>query len=173
MKKIIVLFIFLLFTTNANSQKIVYLDVQFIIDNSDLGKFYKTKIKKMQNFNSSKLKDDETKINNMETEIKNLKNIISETEKKNKVNKLNLLLKDYQIKRVKLDKEIIDSKKNFTAKILEILNPILTNYVEKENIVLVVEKKNILVGIKSLDITQEILEILNQETINNNLINEN
>ena len=173
MKKIIVLFIFSLFTTNANSQKIVYLDVQFIIDNSDLGKFYKTKIKKMQNFNSSKLKDDETKINNMETEIKNLKNIISETEKKNKVNKLNLLLKDYQIKRVKLDKEIIDSKKNFTAKILEILNPILTNFVEKENIVLVVEKKNILVGIKSLDITQEILEILNQETINNNLINEN
>ena len=173
MRKIIVLLTLLLFTTNANSQKIVYLDVQFIIDNSDLGKFYKTKIKKMQNFNSSKLKDDETKINNMETEIKNLKNIISETEKKNKVNKLNLLLKDYQIKRVKLDKEIIDSKKNFTAKILEILNPILTNFVEKENIVLVVEKKNILVGIKSLDITKEILEILNQETINNNLINEN
>ena len=173
MRKIIVLLTLLLFTTNANSQKIVYLDVQFIIDNSDLGKFYKTKIKKMQNFNSSKLKEDETKINNMETEIKNLKNVISETEKKNKVNKLNLLLKDYQIKRVKLDKEIIDSKKNFTAKILEILNPILTNFVEKENIVLVVEKKNILVGIKSLDITQEILEILNQETINNNLINEN
>ena len=173
MKKIIVLFTLLLFTTNANSQKIVYLDVQFIIDNSDLGKFYKTKIKKMQKFNSSKLKDDETKINIMETEIKNLKNIISETEKKNKVNNLNLLLKDYQIKRVKLDKEIIDSKKNFTTKILEILNPILTNFVEKENIVLVVEKKNILVGIKSLDITQEILEILNQETINNNLINEN
>ena len=173
MKKIIVLFTLLLFTTNANSQKIVYLDVQFIIDNSDLGKFYKTKIKKMQNFNSSKLKEDETIINNMETEIKNLKNVISETEKKNKVNKLNLLLKDYQIKRVKLDKEIIDSKKNFTAKILEILNPILTNFVEKENIVLVVEKKNILVWIKSLDITKEILEILNQETINNNLINEN
>ena len=173
MKKIIVLLTLLLFTTNANSQKIVYLDVQFIIDNSDLGKFYKTKIKKMQNSNSSKLKEDETKINNMETEIKNLKNVISETEKKNKVNKLNLLLKDYQIKRVKLDKEIIDSKKNFTAKILEILNPILTNFVEKENIVLVVEKKNILVGIKSLDITPNILEIINEETKKQNLINEN
>ena len=28
---------------------IVYLDVQFIIDNSDLGKFYKSKIIKIQN----------------------------------------------------------------------------------------------------------------------------
>ena len=47
---------------------------------------------------------------------------------------------------------------------LKILNPLLTNYVENNNINLVVEKKNILVGIKTLDITDNILSILNNKT---------
>ena len=46
-------------------------------------------------------------------------------------------------------------KKKYTSKILKILNPLLTNYVEKNNINLVIEKKNILVGIKTLDITEK------------------
>ena len=52
------------------------------------------------------------------------------------------------------------------------MNPILTNYVEKNNIYLVL-KKDILVGIKSLDITKQILDKLDSETKNKKLINEN
>ena len=55
---------------------------------------------------------------------------------------------------------------------MKILNPLLTDYVNKNKIILVVEKKNILVGIKSLDITPDILKILNEETKKNNLIND-
>ena len=58
MKKILILILFLLVTNNASSSNIVYLDVQFIIDNSELGKFYKSKIKKIQNDSNLKLKDD-------------------------------------------------------------------------------------------------------------------
>ena len=64
-------------------------------------------------------------------------------------------------------------KKKYSSEILNILNPILTNFVEKNNIALVLKKKNILVGAKVLDITDNILLILNEETKNNNLINEN
>ena len=56
---------------------------------------------------------------------------------------------------------------------LKILNPILTNYVDKNNISLVIQKKNILVGVKSLDITGKILNIVNEETIKQKLINDN
>ena len=59
---------------------------------------------------------------------------------------------------------VIDEKKIYTSKILKLLNPLLTNYVEKNKITLVVDKKNILIGIKSLDITPDILKILNDET---------
>ena len=54
---------------------------------------------------------------------------------------------------------------------MKVLNPLLTSYVEKNEITLVIEKKNILIGIKTLDITKEILDIFNNETKIQNLIN--
>ena len=56
---------------------------------------------------------------------------------------------------------------------LKILNPLLTKYVENNNITLVIEKKNVLVGIKTLDITKNILKILNDEVKKNKLLDEN
>ena len=52
-------------------------------------------------------------------------------------------------------------------------NPILTNYAKENNITLILEKKNILVGVKTLDVTNVILNLLNKETKNKKLINDN
>ena len=173
MKKLFLL-ILLLYPNNLFAEnKIVYLDVQYIIDNSQLGLFYKNKIKKDQNKNRIDLSIKEKIIKEKELEINNQKNILKEDELNKKVINLNELLKDYQKLRNKLNNEVIENKKQYSIKILSILNPLLTNYVEKNNIKLVVEKKNILIGIKSLDITDEILNILNEETKKNNQLNEN
>ena len=59
----------------------------------------------------------------------------------------------------KLNKIKIDN----TKKILEILNPIIKNYVDKNSISLVMPKKNIIVGKKNLDITDEIVKLLNDK----------
>ena len=174
MKKNFFLLILLLIPNNLFAEnKIVYLDVQYIIDNSQLGLSYKNKIKKDQNKNRIDLSIKEKIIKEKELEINNQKNILKQDELNKKVAKLNELLKDYQKLRNKLNNEVIENKKQYSIKILNILNPLLTNYVEKNNIILVVEKKNILVGIKSLDITNEILNILNEETKKNNQLNEN
>ena len=77
---------------------------------------------------------------------------------------------EYQKKRRKLKLDLSGQKKNYSKKILKILNPLLTNYVDKNSIELVIEKKNIVVGSKTLDITNSILEILNKETENKNLM---
>ena len=46
MKKLLILVFFFFINNNLfASNNIVYLDVQFIINNSDLGKFYKSKLK--------------------------------------------------------------------------------------------------------------------------------
>ena len=173
MKKILIYLFLLLFSTSTYGKNIVYLDVQYIIDNSELGKFYKLKIKNIQKDISSQLKKKEDEINFLEINIKNQNNILSEKEKKNKVNQLNDLLKEYKLQSNKFNKQIIENKKKYTSKILETLNPFLTNYVEKNKILLVVEKKNILIGIKSLDITKDLLKILNEETKKSNLLDEN
>ena len=171
MKKFLLIFILFFFQNNAFSKNIVYLDIQYIIDNSDLGIFYKSKINKLVDNNKENSKIKKKEIKQKEEEINNQKNLLSKDEIEKKIVSLNKLVKNYQIEQNKKNKIIIDEKKIYTSKILKLLNPLLTNYVEKNKITLVVDKKNILIGIKSLDITPDILKILNDETKKNNLLN--
>ena len=57
------------------------------------------------------------------------------------------------------------NKKNVEAskKILAILNSILSKYSEENSISLILSKKNVVIGKTELDITSEILELLNAE----------
>ena len=175
MKKFILVITILVFkiTYLEASTNIAYLDVQYIIDNSNLGKFYKNKIEKIKSEGKSKIQPQENEIKKMENEIKNKQNILKKEEIDNKIKILNKKLKEYQISINDLNKNIISKKKIYSTEVLKILNPILTNYVDKNNISLVIQKKNILVGVKSLDITGKILTIINEETNKQKLINEN
>ena len=86
---------------------------------------------------------------------------------------LEKLISEYRKYRNEKRKLILDEKKKYSSKILEILNPILTKFVEKNNIELVLDKKNILVGAKILDITKNLTLLLNEETKKINLLDEN
>ena len=175
MKKVFYFFFLFFFYINVAHSKnnIAYLDVQLIIDKSDLGKFYKKKISNKYDTIKIELEKKETSIKDEQILIDNQKNILKEDEIKKKIKKLNNQVINYKTLRNEYSKNILEEKKKYSVKILKILNPIITNYVEINNIDLVIEKKNILVGIKSLDITFNILEILNQKTKEKNLLNEN
>ena len=173
MRLLIILF-FLLKTTYAfSTEKVVYLDVQFIIDNSKIGLFYKDKLIKIKDENKSKLISQQKKIKNEENEINKQKNILKKEEIDNKINKLNQLLDKYQ-KDLKKNNQILSAEqKKYTKIILDNLNPIVTKYVKDNDILIVLDKKNILVGSKALDITENILNKLNKLTIDKDLLSEN
>tara|TARA_B100000989_G_scaffold4562_1_gene3184 strand:+ start:203 stop:727 length:525 start_codon:yes stop_codon:yes gene_type:complete len=167
MKKVIILIIiFCINKTVHASTNIAYLDVQFIIDNSNLGKFYRSEIEKLQNKNNSAVILKESEIKKKEDEFKKQKNLLNQNEIKKKIDEINSMVKQYQILRNDISKKLTNEKKKFSKEILLILNPLLTKYVESNNINLVIEKKNVLVGVKSLDITNNILEIFNEKTKN-------
>jgi len=174
MRKLIFFFFFLLYNFNVQANNnTVYLDIQFIIDKSDIGVFYKDKIKIIENEGKIQLSDKQKSIENKKTAINNQKNILKKEEIDKKIIELNKLATEYQISAQKLNNQIVSEKKKYSKKILEILNPLLTEYVKSKNIKLVLEKKNVLVGIKNLDITSDILKILNTETKNKNFLNDN
>ena len=152
---------------------IVYLDVQFVIDNSEIGKFYKDKLKVKTEKDKLNLIVQEKKIKNADQLIKNQKNILKENEINKKIEELNKLVLKYTNERKKYNDDVSEQKKNYTLKILDVLNPLITSYVKKNNINLVLKKKNVLIGIKDLDISKNILLKLNEYTKQNNLINEN
>ncbi len=174
MKKFLfIIFFFFQFNSINSEENIVYLDVQFIIDNSDIGIFFQNKVSAIQDDYKNKLNIKKTKLKVSETDIKNKKNILKKEEIDVKINELNKLIKDYQISRNEYNNNIIEEKKKYSKEILKILNPILTNFVEKNKIKLVLKKKDVLVGAKFLDITDQILNLLNEETKLKKLINEN
>ena len=171
MKKFSTIIIYFILTSYSFAEsKIVYLDVQYIIDNSNIGIFYKKKVKSIQAENKKQISLKENEIKEKEIEINNQKNILKKDEIENKVKKLNILLKQYQNERNRQNKQIIEEKKKYTSKILNILNPLLTNYVKDNKIILVIEKKNILIGVKTLDITKDVLKILNDKTSEESLL---
>ena len=173
--KAIFVFIFFLFQiqfVNA-SNSVVYLDVQFIIDNSNIGIFYKKKIKITQDNIKLEIKKKEEIIKKTEIDIENKKNILNKDELNKSLKNLEKLVSEYRKYRNEKRKLILDEKKKYSSKILEILNPILTKFVEKNNIELVLDKKNILVGAKILDITKNLTLLLNEETKKINLLDEN
>ena len=174
MKKI-TLFIFIFFLNNIvnASTNVAYLDVQFIIDNSNLGKLYKSEIEKLQNKSNKNIKLKEKEIKQKEDEFKNQKNLLNQNEIKKKIDEINSMVKQYQILRNDSNTKLTNKKKKFSKEILLILNPLLTKYVELNNINLVIEKKNVLVGVKSLDITKNILDIFNESTKNIKITNAN
>lgn len=174
MKYLIIIIFFFTQTKHVYSNSnIVYLDVQFIIDNSDLGLFYKKKVSKSYEELKIELSIKEKKIKEKETDLNNKKNILKNEEIEKSLKELNNLINDYQITKNKSNKIVNDEKKKYSLIILKNINPILTNYAKENNITLILEKKNILVGVKTLDVTNVILNLLNKETKNKKLINDN
>ena len=158
--------------TYANNN-IVYLDIQYIVDNSDLGIYLKKKISNTQEKIKLELTIKEKIIKEKETDIKNKKNILKKEEIDKSLNELNSLIKNYQIFRKDSAKTILEEKNKYRNQILELLSPILSDFATNNNINLILKKKDILVGAKVLDITSNVMLILNEETKKKNLIYEN
>ena len=52
-----------------------------------------------------------------------------------------------------------------TNNLLKLINPILTKYSNKNKISIILQKKNLIIGKSELDITDEIIKIINNEII--------
>ena len=50
-----------------------------------------------------------------------------------------------------------------TNNLLKLINPILTKYSNKNKISIILQKKNLIIGKSELDITDEIIKIINNE----------
>ena len=162
-KLVIITFSFLLYFNQVISDdlKIVYVDVDNIINNSNAGKMITKQLEKLNNDNIKKFKIKETKLTDEEKNLLKQKNVLSKEELQKKVKILQKDVGNYknEIKTARID---VDKKRiNATTKILNVLNPILSEYSSKNSISLIIQKKNIVIGKSDLDITSQILELVN------------
>ena len=157
--------IFFLFNDMAysNDKKIVFIDMDLIFGKSLVGKSLNEKIKFLDENNKKELKKIEDQIKLEDEKINSQKNILSETELKNKISDLNKMIQKYKNMTKEKNKKIQKTKIDSSKVILKNLNPILSEYSKKNSISLVLQKKDIIIGINELNITDDIIEILDKK----------
>ena len=165
MKKILlVLIIFFNFQNSNAESKFAYININLILNNSVVGQSITEHIKELKEKKVIEFKIIEKKLSEKEEIIKKKKNIIDQNEFNNEVNLLKEELADYKKKKKKLFLNEIDKKKiKYTKILLNSLNPIISKYVEENSIMIVFPKKNIIMAKKNLDITKQIMDLLNSE----------
>ena len=158
----IVILTFLKFEIVLADEKIAFIDLNFIMNNSVAGKSIITFIDNVSKEKNNDFKVIENEIKKDENELISKKNIIEESIYIKKVNEIRIRINDYKLERQKFNKNLKEKKIKYNNLLLEKLNPIISNYVEKNSITMVLPKKMIIIGKKDLDITRQVLEMLDK-----------
>ena len=161
-------FLFILFILFALSKQVfaelpVYLDFKFILNNSTAGKKAQDSLKKRLDNGIKSLNSKEKSIQEEERKIIQQKKIITQEEYVKKVNGLRQKVSSLQKERNKLLESVAKDRRKAKNELLKNLNPIIEEYMQEKKIRLVIDKKNIILADEKLDITKEIIKILNNK----------
>ena len=157
-------FIFLFFINSVNSeQNIAFINMDKVISTSNAGSSILKQLTDLNNKNLQFLKKEEKKFKEKEIKLISQKNIISEADFQNKVNELKSEIKNYNQNRDKMINEFNKLKVDNTNNLLKLINPILLKFSDDKEISIVLQKKDLVVAKTELDITEDIIKIVNTE----------
>ena len=163
-KLIIILFLLLFININKiNAEQIVYINMEKIMKESKAGKQIIDNISKSNEKNIKKFKKIEEDLKKQEQDLISKKNVISENEFKTKLDDLKKQITEYRLKRQNIIQESTKKRVQASAEFSKQIKPILGDYAAKNNISIIVQKKNIIMGKKELDITLDILKIVDEK----------
>ena len=155
---------FLFFINSVNSeQNIAFINMDKVISTSNAGSSILKQLTDLNNKNLQFLKKEEKKYKEKETKLISQKNIISEADFQNKVNELKSEIKNYNQNRDQMIKEFNKLKVDNTNNLLKLINPILLKFSDDKEISIVLQKKDLVVAKTELDITDDIIKIVNAE----------
>ena len=134
-----------------------------VISKSNSGSSILNQLNDINNKNLIFLKKEEKKFKEKEAKLISQKNIISETDFKTKVNTLKVEIDKYNQNRNKIITEFKKLKVDNTNKLLKLINPILIKFSNEKKISILLQKKDLIIGKTELDITEEVIKIINTE----------
>ena len=162
-KFFVVTFLLLICTYASAEQKIVYMDLKHVLNNSKAGKGAQDFLQKSFNENQKKFVDRENELKDEESNLLAQKAILTKKEYQKKSDDLRKKVIDYQSQRRSALDKIANQRTEARQKLLDKLDPILKDYIKENDISLIIDSKNILLGDPDFDITKIIVENLNTE----------
>ena len=160
---VLVIIFILLQNSNLFAEKIVYLNIEKIMKQSKAGKSIIKKINQTNEDNLKKFKKIEENLKNDEQDLISKKNILNEEEFKKKFDLLKKKINDYKILRQNSIQDITSKRRKASSEFFKKINPILGKYATENDISFILQKKNIIMGKTELDITDDVLKIIDKE----------
>ena len=154
-------FIILLFTQSKAEVKMVFVEMDTVMNQSLAGKSLKQQLEKIGKDNKKIFDDSKKKLTLKKDKINSQKNILSKEEYEKKIVALNKEFKNFQNEGNKKVLLLRSKRDKAMEKILAELTIILTEYSKKNELSFIIDQKNIIIGRVDFNITKEILKLLN------------
>jgi len=163
MKKYFLFFVFIFYNSmSLANTSIVYLDMDKVVSKSEVGKSI---LAKLDEITKKKIKTLEKIANELKEKEKKLliqKNLLSISEYEKKIILLRSEVDTYNLKKKNELNKLNQLKENSISKFLKEINTIVLKYTEEKNIILILQKKNIVIGRANLDVSDDIIKLINQ-----------
>ena len=167
MKKIIYIFFISLLLFNdfslANEKKIVFIDINQIFINSNVGKDLNSFIKQKKKDLDDQVNISVNEINSKKDKLAAQKNVLDSKEYSKKIKELEDEIKKINASISKKNDELIKLQKNIEAKFSQNLNSIIEEFSIENSIDMIFKKQQILMAKNEMDITMDILNLFNKK----------
>ena len=162
--KLFFLCLFIFFQSNfySSEQKIVYLNLDEIIQKSLPGKLILQELQDQNKMILEKFKSKRNNLINQEKDIIKKKNILSKEEFEAKASELNKKMKNFNKEREQTFLKFEEEKKKKLNNFLLNITPLIETFVKENSINIVLNEKNLFIASKNFDITNQIIEIVNK-----------
>ena len=155
-------FLFCLYAGNLYAE-IFYIDIDRIINQTEVGKYINKEFKDLKKINNSKNLESKNKLQEREESLIAQKNILEASEFNNKLNLFRKDVNDFNQLSQKSNRDLQNKLMKNKANFLKLIEPILLEYVSENNITYLLQKKYIIVGHNDLDKTSDIIILVDKK----------
>jgi len=154
----LILIILVLFSNNVKAEnKIVFIDIDYLMKNSNIGKISLKKLENLNNKNINILKENEKKLKQEENLLIQKRDIISQEEFEKEIKMLRAKIKEFNTKKEEMVKDYNKYKSQELNITLEKFNKKIQEFMSQNSIEMVLDKNKIYIGTVSSDITKYVL----------------
>ena len=160
---LIIIIFFTFIGTSISKENIAFVNVNYLIQNSNIGKKMLTNISDKDKNNLDNFKKKNKILQDLESSIKKKKNVISDEAYNKEVIDFKKKFQEFSKEKNKIVKEFNVFKKKEIENIFKLINPIINDYMEENSVNLLFDSKNIFMGANKLNLTEDILKKINNE----------
>ena len=164
---LIVLIYFISISSVYSSGNTVFLDIDYVLNNSNLGKSIYLELEELNKSNINKLSSKENLLKEKKLAIDKTKNISSKEKLDEDISIFNKEVEIYRLEKNKLLEDFKNKKKQELDNFLIKINPLIQDYMKKNSIDIVLEKNQIFMGNNLKDVSNDIINLININFKNN------